>query len=84
MTFDRESLFKHGLIEANRALIALAAIDERDRDSSISGTLQVSLLVYTDLLAMTQMNGFSSAQEEQIQAVLDRLKAYLKYFGEEV
>jgi hypothetical protein len=80
----KESIFVNTLIEANRALIALGAIDRREPNASASESLHDCLQTYTNLLTFQRNVGLSPAQSKQLQNVLDRLRAHLQFFGEDV
>lgn len=84
MAIDSQTLFENNLIEANRALIALGTIDERERDTSASGTVRDCLLTYIDLLAFRQTGALNPDQSAQLQSVLDRLQAHLVFLGQDV
>jgi hypothetical protein len=84
MASEIQPTFSNSLIEANRALIELGAIHCRERDNSVSKTVRDCLFTYTHLLTFQQSTSLGPDQSAQLQVVLDRLKAYLRFFGEDV
>jgi hypothetical protein len=84
MATDSQILFENNLIEANRALIAIGSIDRRERDTSASETVRNCLYTYIDLLTFRQNAGLTPDQSAQLQSVLDRLKAHLRFFGQDI
>ena len=84
MAAEIQPAFTNNLIQANRALIELGAIEWRERDNSVSTTVRNCLLTYTNLLTYQQSTSLGPDQSAQLQVVLDRLKACLRFFGEDV
>ncbi len=81
---DREGVLLEGLIEANKALIALGVTDRRDPDPATSETVRTCLLMYSNLIAFQQENELSQVQEIQLKSVLDRLKKELRLYAQDV
>jgi hypothetical protein len=79
----RESLRSH-LIAANRVLITLGAIDPEERTTLMSPEIRECMEVYADLLQCRARLPLSSAESASVTGILDRLKAYLSCFGEDV
>jgi hypothetical protein len=84
MLAPHPDVLKSRLIEANRALIGLGAIDRKQRDPSFSKTVHDALRVYFELLSCNQLLTFSETESLQLQFVIDRLRATLLFFGEDV
>lgn len=81
---DSEAAFGESLIEANRALIALGAIDRKERDTATGETVRTCLVIYSDLIAFQQANELPPMQAIQLKGVLDRLKKELRLYGQDV
>jgi hypothetical protein len=84
MPDDTQFLFANSLVEANRALIALGTIDKREWYTSAPATVRDCRFAYANLLAFKNIVGLTPTQSAQLETVLDRLKAHLRFFGEDV
>lgn len=78
------SFFQNQLIEANRALITLGAIDLRERNPLTSCAVRDCLQVYILLLHCQASMNLSPDEAHSLVRLLDRLKAHLESFGEDV
>jgi hypothetical protein len=80
---DEERLRDH-LIAANRMLITLGSVDPKERTTLMSPAIRECIQVYADLLHLKVTLMLSAAESQSLQGILERLKAYLTYFGEDV
>lgn len=80
---DRRIL-EDNLIAANRVLITLGTIDPRERTTLMSPSIRECLQVYADLLKCQATLPLSAIEYASLAGILNRLKAYLTYFGEDV
>lgn len=72
------------LIQANRALLTLETIDLKERSTTTSLALQECLTAYTDLLHLQETLPLSADDCAHMQQIVDRLRAQLLFFGEDV
>jgi hypothetical protein len=83
MTEGERAFFHNQLIEANRALITLGAIDPRERSPLTSPAIRDCFVVYTQLLNCQDLP-LSPDESATARMVADRLKTYLRLYGEDV
>ena len=84
MTDGERAFFHNQLIEANRALITLGMIDLRERNPLAYPAVRDCMQVYSQLLHCQVSMPLSADESGVLQPVVDRLRAYLKMFGEDV
>jgi hypothetical protein len=78
---DAERVILHNaLIEANRALMDMAMVDLNKGDLLEDVAMIDGLSAYHQL-RLCQKKGLSPAESTNVQGVLDRLRAHLKFFG---
>lgn len=83
VNYDGESLNEH-LIAANRILIELASLDPRERATLMSPAIQECVRVYSELLRFQATASLSDGDGEFLHRVMERMKPYLKCFGEDL
>ena len=82
---DADRTFFHSqLVEANRALVTLGAIDLRERTPHAYVALRDCLQAYSLLLHCQTTMALSPDESGSLARLLDRLKTYLLSFGEDV
>jgi hypothetical protein len=84
MNQSEQVTLRDHLIAANRVLITLATIDPKERTTLMSPAICECMQVYADLLKFQVTLPPAAPETASVQAVLERLKAYLQYFGEDV
>ena len=84
MEQEDDKTVQNSLIEANRLLIALEVIGQREKDPSSSNTLHDALTIYFKLSSCTRLFQLPADEVQQILAVLERLRAHLRFHGEDV
>lgn len=78
------ALIESLLADANRILLTLAALDLRERNPLISPALRDSLQVYTQLRQCRTTVLLTKNESTRVDEALAHLKAYLRYFSEDV
>jgi len=81
---DKERNFILRLTDANRALVTLDGIEKPEKSLQFTLALEEGMLVYTNLLVWQQVEVLSKDEADRLQSVLDRLRAKLRFFGQEV
>lgn len=84
MNKGEQAIFRDQLFEANRALIALGTVNVREMNALTSFTVRDCLCAYIALLKCRAEMPLSPNESSGLQGVLNRLRAYLIYFGEDV
>jgi hypothetical protein len=84
MDETQRSLFIDELIAANRALIALAALDRRTPSHLTAEALHECRAAYVRLLQCQTDIPFDGDEALGLQKLLDRLRAGLQSFGEDI
>ena len=84
VTDNDHSSFVLRLTDANSVLITLDAIEKPELRLQFSFALQEARLVYLGLLAWQQTATLSTDEADRLQSVIDRLRARLSFFGQNV
>jgi hypothetical protein len=77
---DRKSILSR-IAEANRVLILLESMGTRDSRKAIDHAVRDAQRAYDALLKSQQAIRFTAEEASDVQDLLDRLKARLKFLG---
>jgi hypothetical protein len=74
--------FLDGMIDANRALLDLDAMELGCDALGTCFALEDAVFVYQELRALQNFPGLTEVESAKLQLVLERLRARLRFFGD--